>query len=133
MQKSKKNHLLKLYESSEQKVLFRWLSIKYPEIRKCCFAIPNGGRRDVREAANLKSQGVTAGVPDIFCAIQRKSEGIGGLFIEMKVNKNSLTESQRVFSENVKKEGYAYRVCYSFEEASNAIESYIFSSELFGV
>jgi len=29
------------------------------------FAIPNGGSRDVREARNLKRQGVKAGVPDL--------------------------------------------------------------------
>ena len=45
------------------------------------FAVPNGGSRDAREAANLKRQGVTAGVSDLilfhdsrFFALELKSE-----------------------------------------------------------
>lgn len=34
------------------------------------FAVPNGGRRDIREAARLKKEGVKPGVPDI-CVVSR--------------------------------------------------------------
>ena len=53
----------------------------YPEV-VLLFHIPNGGRRDTAEAANLKKQGVKPGVPDLFLPVARG--GYHGLFIEMK-------------------------------------------------
>ena len=36
---------------------------------KCLFAIPNGGARHIGTAIKLKSEGVTAGVSDLFLMI----------------------------------------------------------------
>jgi hypothetical protein len=58
---------MKQYEADEQKKLFRWVDFmktEYPEL-DMMFHIPNGGSRNKLEAANLKKQGVRAGVPDI--------------------------------------------------------------------
>lgn len=56
---------MKQYEADEQKKLFRWadfMKTEYPEL-DMMFHIPNGGSRNKLEAANLKKQGVRAGVP----------------------------------------------------------------------
>lgn len=55
---------MKQYEADEQKKLFRWadfMKTEYPEL-DMMFHIPNGGSRNKLEAANLKKQGVRAGV-----------------------------------------------------------------------
>ena len=54
-------------EAEEQKALFEWAGYmggKHPELR-FMYHVPNGGRRNAREAAMLKAEGVKAGVPDI--------------------------------------------------------------------
>lgn len=46
------------YESGAQETLFNWIEWqleKYPEL-ELAFHIPNGGKRNAREAANLKRQ-----------------------------------------------------------------------------
>ena len=61
------------HEAEEQAALFRWALLsrgRIPEL-DLLFHIPNGGSRHPREAANLKRQGVKAGVPDLFLPIAR--------------------------------------------------------------
>lgn len=63
------------WEASEQEHLFEWaayMSGKYPEL-KLMHHIPNGGSRNSAEAANLKRQGVKAGMPDIFLPVAREA------------------------------------------------------------
>lgn len=55
---------MKQYEADQQRKLFQWTTFiraKHPEI-DLMFHIPNGGSRNKLEAANLKKQGVKAGV-----------------------------------------------------------------------
>lgn len=54
-------------EHSEQCVVIDYCKIRrYP-----VFAIPNGGSRNKAEAAKLKAEGVSAGVPDLFIPIPK--------------------------------------------------------------
>ena len=48
-------------EAQEQEQLCKWLSAK----NITYFAVPNGGLRSKRTGAQLKKQGVKAGVPDL--------------------------------------------------------------------
>jgi len=109
-------------ESQHQKAFFEWLS-HYPNIRSLTFAIPNGGRRDAREARNLKLQGVTAGVPDIFIAIPSKE--FNGLFLELKAGKNKTTKNQDIMIYKLRENGYKVEVCYGWEEAKNVCVDYL--------
>lgn len=72
------------------------------------FAIPNGGKRSKFEAARMKKQGVTAGIPDLFLSAKRGE--YGGLYIELKVGKNGLSESQKQIKAHLEAEGYKYEV-----------------------
>lgn len=110
-------------EASHQKAFFKWLSFFSKELRKVTFHIPNGGKRDVREARNLKACGVTAGVPDIFCAVPM--EPYCGLFIEMKSRKGKQTVAQSEMLDTLKVYGYQVCVCRSWFEARDALLSYI--------
>ncbi len=97
------------------------------------FAIPNGGSRNVLEAANMKRAGVRAGVSD-YCVVLTDKV----LFIEMKrkprVLKDgklsftgiTISDNQRNFISaiNMSKvcEGF---VCYGFDEAKEKIDDFI--------
>lgn len=109
---------MKQYEADQQRKLFQWTTFiraKHPEI-DLMFHIPNGGSRNKLEAANLKKQGVKAGVPDLFLPVSRG--GYHGLFIELKYGKNKPTEKQTEWLKNLNEQGYAVAVCYGCDEAS---------------
>lgn len=108
-------------EAQEQTDLFCWASY-FPELEHM-FAIPNGGSRHPAEAANLKRQGVKAGVPDIF--IPAPKGKYHGAFIEMKVRKNKTTDNQNRWLAYLSSAGYFTAVCYGFEEARKVIEAYL--------
>lgn len=112
-------------ESDEQKALFRWAALaqgKYPDL-VLMYHIPNGGSRHPAEAANLKAQGVKAGVPDICLPVPRGA--FHGLYIEMKYGKNRLTQSQKDWLAALIHQGYAVHVCYTMESARVAIVNYL--------
>lgn len=112
---------MKNSEFAEQKALFEWAKF-IPELR-WMFAIPNGGKRDARVGVMMKYQGVKPGVPDIFLPLPR--HGYHGLFIEMKFGKNKLSNLQSEFLDFAKKNMYECKVCYSCEEAIEAILWYL--------
>lgn len=112
-------------ESDEQKALFVWAALasgKYPEL-ELMFHVPNGGSRHPVEAANLKAQGVKAGVPDICIPVPRGA--FHGLFIEMKYGKNKLTADQKWWLVALSQQGYAGAVCYTWESARTVILNYL--------
>ncbi len=118
-----KKRTRKYIEANHQRAFFAWLSLKYPWARDITFAIPNGGKRNAAEAANLKTQGVTAGVPDIFCGLARCEKH--GLFIEFKSPKGKLTAKQKIFIEKIQDQDYCVAVCYSVHDAIEAFEFYL--------
>lgn len=112
------------HEGEEQAALFDWAYLQrntYPEL-DLLFHIPNGGSRNRLEAANLKRQGVKAGVPDLCLPVARG--GFHGLYIEMKYEKNKPTENQNEWMNALQNQGYAVAVCYSWEQASKVITDY---------
>lgn len=111
----------KVKESDVQAHIFQWASYIRP--LQYMFAIPNGGSRDVREAVNLKRQGVKKGVSDIFIPIP--TPRYHGMFLELKVGKNKPSKEQLAFLKFVSSVGYCGVVCYGFEEAVNTIQNYL--------
>ena len=113
------------HEAAEQEALFGWAAwqlFKYPEI-DLLFHIPNGGSRHPQEAANLKKQGVKAGVPDLCLPVPR---GVfHGLYIEMKAGKNKPTAFQAEWIKKLRGQGYQAEVCYGWEAAAQLIEQYL--------
>lgn len=86
------------------------------------YHVPNGGSRNKIEAANLKRQGVKAGVPDLCFPAARR--GYHGMYIEMKWGKNKPTDLQEEWITQLIQNGYFVRVCYCFEDAKNVIDWY---------
>ena len=113
------------WEAREQQTLFEWAALmeaKIPELR-LMYHVPNGGSRNEREAANLKRQGVKAGVPDVCLPVPRGSKH--GLYIEMKAEGNKPTAKQNEWLSALENQGYAVSVCYSWKEAADIITNYM--------
>jgi hypothetical protein len=112
------------HEELEQTALFMWAA-HFPDLR-WMFAIPNGGKRNQREAARLKAQGVKPGVSDVFLPLSRN--GHQGLYIEMKRRKSDgpsrVTPKQQQFQNAMTREGYLCHVCFGAGEAIEVIKEY---------
>lgn len=87
------------------------------ELRKHCpypfFAVPNGGKRDIRVATKLKAEGVQPGVTDLVFVLP------GGRFagLELKAGKNGLTPHQVEFRQRVQAQQGWWGIAHSFDEA----------------
>lgn len=115
----------KTSEHQEQAAYFDWVRAKERQdpTYSCIFAIPNGGMRNIGVAMKLKKEGVKSGVWDIHIPISK--DGWAGLWIEMKVKPNKLTDEQKAFGERMQGFGHKLAVCYSFEEAKTQTEIYL--------
>lgn len=108
-------------ESELQRACVRWFRLQYPGV--LFFHIPNGGKRNAREAARFKAEGVVPGIPDLFLAEAR--HGFHGLFIEMKAGKNRPTPEQADAMQMLSASGYLCAVCYTFEAFKELIDNYM--------
>ncbi len=121
----KRQQYRKRSEATEQESVIQWCGWnegKYPEL-KLIYHVPNGGSRNTLEAANLKRQGVKAGVPDLCLPVPMN--GFHGLYIEMKYGKNKTTEKQEEWIKALQEQGYYAAVCYGAEEAEGLLAAYL--------
>ena len=112
-------------EAQEQAALIAWAHLRkftIPELR-LLFHIPNGGKRNIREAVKLKRMGTLRGIPDLFLSIARG--GFHGLWIEMKTPKGQLSKEQRHMLRDLEAEGYRVVVCRTWLEAQTIILDYL--------
>lgn len=112
-------------EAKEQESLFHWATLqssKKPELQ-LLYHIPNGGSRNILESANLKRQGVKAGVPDICLPVARGK--YHGLYIELKANKNKPSKKQEYWLGQLTEQGYCAITCWGFLQAMEAIVQYL--------
>lgn len=106
-------------EATEQQAIIEWCEWNKIPI----FAIPNGGKRNAKEAYFMKKSGVKSGVPDMF--IPMPAGDYAGLFIELKVGQNKLTDKQKRWLDLLTKNGYKAEVCYGAKQAIELIRGYI--------
>lgn len=119
-------------EHGNQMAVFQWIAIKgqwlYPELN-LAFAVPSGGLRDKVTAAKLKSEGVKAGVSDVFLPVARR--GYHGMWAELKRpeyrnRKNGgRTDEQIKFQEAMTAQGYYCVTCYGWFEMVSAFCAYL--------
>lgn len=84
-------------------------------------AIHNQGHGDKIRGGMARAEGVKRGVFDTFLPLPRGKWA--GLYIEMKVGKNNLSDEQKEFGQFVSR-FYKIEVCWSWREAADAIERY---------
>lgn len=112
-------------EDAEQLALMTWAKSHVGGIRVADYLIhiPNGGKRNVIEAARLKRMGVKAGVSDLFLPVPRGAAH--GLWVEMKAGKGRVSEAQQEWLNKMAQHGYATAICYGHEAAKRAITAYL--------
>jgi hypothetical protein len=112
-------------EEDEQEAVLWWANMvdgRHKELR-LLYHCPNGGTRDMREAAKLKRMGVIPGVPDLHLPVARA--GYIGLYIEMKYGDNRITREQKEFMKAAAAEENYCVACYTAEDAINVIIDYL--------
>lgn len=91
------------------------------------FAVPNGGKRRGREAAQMKNRGLRPGVPDLvvlvpavtlpkFGQIATYHAAPTTVFLELKTDKGKLSAGQIEFRSKVEKMGFSYFVIRSVKD-----------------
>lgn len=119
-------------EDDHQKALMQWArnaKLQGILVADYLIAIPNGGNRNVKEAARLKAQGVKAGVSDLFLALP--ANGFSGLWIELKAPRTATSkagkpsQAQLDWLDRMAQVGYAAQLCYGWEAAKQTIQEYL--------
>jgi len=80
------------------------------------FAVPNGGHRSKRVGADLRREGLLAGVPDL-CLIWRGRS----LFIELKTPLGGLSKTQRAVHRALVAAGAEVMVCRSLDQVEASL------------
>ena len=112
-------------EDTEQALFIQWCNHHediYPDLHYL-HHIPNGGKRDPREAGKLKQMGVKRGVPDLSLPVP-KGRYIG-LYIEMKYKDNVPTKEQADWLNALTQTGHYCCICYSAAGAVKITEEYL--------
>jgi len=102
-------------EDDLQRQVMAFLDVALPA-EAVAFAIPNGGKRHVREAARMKGLGVKAGISDI-CVIHRGRAA----FIELKSATGRMSPAQREMARKLIYCGAAVCMCRSVEEVEASL------------
>lgn len=110
-------------ESRIQQICVKWFRLKYSELARLLFAVPNGGARRPIEGKIMKAEGTLAGVSDLI--LLYPSKGFYALCIEMKTKKGRQQPSQKLFQRAVEDVGYKYVICRSFDDFMNEIRLYL--------
>lgn len=110
-------------EDTLQKSCVRWFDLQYSHLSWALFHVPNGGTRNVREAAKLKEMGVRPGVPDLMLVLPR--HGYHYLALELKVGKNKQTENQKWYQSKMTESGGKYVVIRSLDEFIECVKDYL--------
>lgn len=117
-----------LTESNLQQALITWAKTKlkdYPELL-WMHAIPNGSKRDSREAMRLKSEGVKAGILDLHLPVARG--GYHGAMLELKIPGGKCktpSKEQLEYIQFLSDQGYATIVSNDFGELKSFIVDYL--------
>ena len=115
--------MVKSREAQLQSACIKWFRYQFPKLEKILIAVPNGGSRNMIEAANLKLQGVVAGCSDLLLLTPKN--GFGCLCIEMKTDIGKQSKTQSEWQIEAEKSGNKYVVCRSFDQFRKEIINYL--------
>ena len=98
--------------------------LKYAQPKALYTHIANEGKRSKFERYKIKILGLKAGMPDLM--FFDRTQTYNGLAIEVKANKNKVTQAQDFWLKSLEENGWRCAVVYSFEEAKLEIDAYYF-------
>lgn len=110
-----KNYKVKISESKIQSGIVKYIRLLYP--KSIVFSVPNGGKRNIITAANLKREGSLSGVSDLIWMHNGRV-----FFLEVKTPKGSQSESQKDFEKEIKKQGHKYQILTSTKDFDSFIK-----------
>lgn len=117
--------------------LMQWAAVTFyagEPIANHLVHVPNGGKRNAREAGRLRRMGVKAGYPDYILDIMRPEEGtnriLGGMRIELKAQREvgygpRATDLQLEQLNRLSLQGYRAVVAYGWVTAAGLICEYL--------
>lgn len=120
------------YEGSEQEALISWLHGEWRrgsdvgQAYPVTYHVPNGGQRSKKTGADLKRQGVKAGVSDL--VVMEGRGGLLGLYMEFKATPPrhaALASSQRDWLALADARGYGALHVRGLEEGRRALREYM--------
>lgn len=117
--------MMRHVEDTLQRSCVEWFGYQYPSLSWALFHVPNGGRRDPREAARFKGLGVRPGVPDLFLILPSGDGKFHYLALELKIGKNTQTDYQRQYEININRNGGRYVVIRSLDQFIEEIKNYL--------
>ena len=106
-------------EDTIQKSICAYLDVALPPTHRF-FAVPNGGVRNIREAARLKAGGVRPGVPDLVIV----SHNGHCAFLEVKRQGGSLSPAQREWRDWCACSQIPYAIVSSINEVEQTLTSW---------
>lgn len=114
-------------EDQHQMCVIKWsqqpfIREKYPEL-KMLHHIANERKCSPVQGRMLKLMGVRSGVPDLSLPVPKSP--YNGLYIEMKTETGRLSDNQKWWICELKKQGYRCEVCYGWEAAVAVLEDYL--------
>ncbi|MDD4921758.1 MAG: VRR-NUC domain-containing protein [Bacteroidales bacterium] len=118
-------------ESDLQKACVKWFDYRWPKYSNLLICVPNGGKRNAREAARFKAEGVRPGVADLILLVPYnfglpKCQVLDYyLCLELKSDKGRQTEHQKAFQHDVEVAGGRYVVIRSLDEFIEIINDYL--------
>lgn len=114
---------MKHLEDDLQKLCVKWFDYAYCRLSLNLHHSPNGGKRNLIEAAKFKAMGTRRGFPDI--VLLYPSKGYHALFIELKTEKGRQSPSQREWQKNIEQYNYKYAICRSLDDFIKTIKDYL--------
>lgn len=108
------------YEDDLQQACANYM--RYQHANLLCYHVPNGGKRNGREAAKFKALGVVPGVPDLI--IDYPAGGYHGARVELKTKGGRIQDSQIKILNKLANTGYLCAVIYNFNAFKKFITDY---------
>lgn len=117
-----------LQETDLQVAIVKWAKTQVPKYPQLLWlhSVPNGGKRDSREAQRLKDEGLTPGILDMALDVARG--GYHGAKIELKKPGGKCpkaSDEQEKYMEFCKQEGYATLLSNDFSEVKSFLIDYL--------
>lgn len=114
---------MKHLEDQLQIACVRYFDYAYPKLSHLLHHSPNGGKRNIREAARFKAMGVRAGFPDLILLLP--NEKFNYLCIELKTKKGRQSEHQKNYQKLVENNGGKYCICREVQDFINITKDYL--------
>ena len=130
-------------EHEEQEQVIAWWASRceaYGYLPEVLMAIPNGAHKSFGQAAKFRREGLRAGAPDLFLAVQQRS--LGGLFLELKRSNwkppreavgskaHDKYMTQKCFHEMLQEQNYRVVFCAGHNAAIDELKAYLISKRI---